>query len=371
MQIIKAGAMARSCIVGMVLLRGASGSLFKAVRSIAQRFCIRLAAVVAIALSFSVLVSAQDAQMSEAKSGKIMGTVMDVNGDAVTTATVVLGGPETTSPRTVVTTDNGFFKFDDVKPGVPYQVVISAEGFADWTSSAITIDPGEIKLFGAVQLALATQQTTVRVTSNSTEIATEQVKFEETQRVLGIIPNFYVSYEGDNTAPLTTKMKFKLALKVSHDPVTVAGVGFMAGIKQAANTPDYGQGAKAYAERFGATAADGFTDIMIGGAILPSLLHQDPRYFYQGTGTTRSRLRHAVLSPFICKRDDGRRQPNYSSVGGDLASAALSNLYYPQSSRGAGLVFSTFAIGTAERIVSTVAQEFLLGKFTYRGGYVN
>src|SRR5262249_38128322 len=102
----------------------------------------------------------------------------------------------------------------------------------------------------------------------------------------------------------------------------------------------------------------------IGGAILPSLLHQDPRYFYQGTGSTGSRVRHALLSPFICKGDNGRWQPNYSSVGGDLASTALSNTYYPQSNRGPGLVFGNFAIGTAERMVSDLAQEFLLRRLT-------
>ena len=351
----------------MIVLSGTSGSLFEVVHSTAQRFCIRLAAVVATALALSALASAQAAQMPEAQSGQIMGTATDVNGDAVTPATVVLACPETTDHRAVVTDDNGFFKFDNVKPGVPYQIVISAEGFADWMSSAITIDPGEIKMLGGVQLALATQQTTVRVTADPVQIGTEQVKLEETQRVLGIIPNFYVSYEGDNAAPLPTKMKFKLALKVSRDPATIAGIGFMAGIRQAMRYPDYGEGAKGYAERVGATAGPAFTDIMIGGAILPSLLRQDPRYFYRGTGTTGSRLRHAVLGPFICKGDNGRWQPNYSSVGGDLASAALSNLYYPQSNRGAGFVFSTFAIGTAERIVSTVTQEFLLSRFTHRG----
>jgi len=355
----------------MILLRGTRVSLAEAVPSFARLCSVRLAAVVAIALALSVRAPAQAAQMPETQLGQIMGTVVDVNGDAVTGAMVVLGDPEITNRRTVVTAGNGFFKFDNVKAGVPYQLVISAEGFGDWTSSAITINPGEIKILGAVELALATLKTTVRVTGNTVEIATEQVKFEETQRVFGIIPNFYVSYEGDDAAPLTTEMKFELAAKVSYDPVTVAGIGFMAGISQAEDTPDYGQGSKGYGERFGATAADGFTDIMIGGAILPSLLHQDPRYFYQGTGTTRSRLRHAVLAPFICKGDNGRWQPNYSSVGGDLASAGLSNLYYPQSNRGAGLVFSLFAINTSERIVATLAQEFVLGKFTHRGGHIN
>jgi hypothetical protein len=110
-------------------------------------------------------------------------------------------------------------------------------------------------------------------------------------------------------------MKFKLALKVSTDPVTAAGTLLVAAARQAGNSLNYGQGWGAYGQRFGATAADGLSDIMIGGAILPSLLHQDPRYFYQGTGTTSSRIRHAVFSPFVAKGDNGKWQPNYSSLG--------------------------------------------------------
>jgi hypothetical protein len=109
----------------------------------------------------------------------------------------------------------------------------------------------------------------------------------------------------------------------------------MAGARQAARTPDYVLGAKGYGQRFGAEAADGISDILIGGAILPSILHQDPRYYYQGTGTTRLRLGHALSSPFVCRGDNGRWQPNYSSMGGDLASSALMDTYYPQSNRGA------------------------------------
>jgi hypothetical protein len=195
------------------------------------------------------------------------------------------------------------------------------------------------------------------------EIATEQVKLEEQQRVFGIIPNFYVSYES-NPAPLTTKLKFQLAFKVSVDPITFIGAGFMAGIQQAADTPDYGQGAKGYGQRMGAVYADGLTDILVGGAILPSLLHQDPRYFYQGTGTSKSRAFHALSSPFICKGDNGQWQPNYSTIGGDLASAAIANAYYPESNRGAGMVLSNVLIGTSERMVSDLVQEFIVRKFT-------
>jgi hypothetical protein len=139
-------------------------------------------------------------------------------------------------------------------------------------------------------------------------------------------------------------------------------------VQQAGDTPDYGQGAQAFAKRFGANAADGLTDLMIGGAILPSLLHQDPRYFYQGTGTKKSRIRHAVLYPFVCRGDNGTSQPNFSSLGGDLASSAISNAYYPESNRGAKLVFTNFVISTGKRIAASLGQEFVLPKFTRRVG---
>jgi hypothetical protein len=103
---------------------------------------------------------------------------------------------------------------------------------------------------------------------------------------------------------------------------------------------------------------------MIGGAILPSLLHQDPRYFYQGTGTNKSRAKHALTSPFICKGDNGRWQANYSTIGGDLGSAAISNAYYPPSNRGVGLFLGNFLIGTGQRAAANLAQEFILHRVT-------
>ena len=331
------------------------------------RFCVCAATIVAMALTLAMRTEAQAVQSPETPLGQITGTVTDVKGDAVFGATVILRRSlESTDRRTVVTTENGFFRFDSVIPAVPYNITIIADGFAEWTAPGITLEPGQDKLLGGISLRIATQNTSMQVTYDPVEIATEQVKIEESQRILGIIPNYYISFDGQNAAPLTTKMKFDLALKVSHDPVTIAGVGLIAGLRQATNSPNYPQGAKGFGERFGATAADGFTDIMVGGAILPSLLHQDPRYFYQGTGPIRSRLRHAILSAFLAKGDDGKWQPNYSSVGGNLASAAMSNLYFPNSNRGAGLFLSQFALGTGERIGANVAQEFLLGKLTHR-----
>ncbi len=299
--------------------------------------------------------------------GSISGTVFDQNGDIIPGATAVLEVPVPGERRTAAANDNGFFEFDHLKPAAPYRVAINANGFIPWTSTTVTLKPGQFVSLTGIKLQIAGATTSVTVTSSTEQIAVEQVKIEEQQRVFGFIPNFYVAYDR-NAVPLTAKLKFELAYRVSIDPVTIAGVGFLAGINQAADTPNYVEGAKGYGQRFGAVAADGLSDILIGGAILPSLLHQDPRYFYQGTGTNKSRALHALSSPFICRGDNGRWEPNYSTVGGDLAAAALSNTYYPESNRGVGLVFSSFAISTGERMVSDVVQEFVLQRFTHTHG---
>jgi len=329
---------------------------------------IRLAIAVALTLTLPECLLGQNAK-PELKPGIIIGTAIDANGDPVANATVELKTRESDGMRAVTTPENGSFEFRDVHPGVPFEITIAAQDFADWISPIITLEPGEFKIVTGIQLEIRTEVTHVEVTYDPVQVATEQLRAEEHQRVLGIVPNFYVTYEKD-PAPLTSKMKFQLALKTATDPVTATGVVGFAAIRQAADSPNYGQGWGAYGKRLGATAADGFTDIMIGGAILPSLLHQDPRYFYQGTGTTGSRIRHAVFSPFITRSDSGKSMPNYSSLGGNLASAGISNLYFPKANRGVGLVFGNFAIGTAERIGASLAQEFIIGRFTKRSGHV-
>jgi hypothetical protein len=310
---------------------------------------------------------AEDIAAPDPQFGSIGGTVLDINGDLVPGALVTLQCPSPCENRTETANDSAAFDFRDLNFGVPYQVHVSVNGFEDWTAPAIVLTPDRsISYVTGIKLQIADPSTTVTVYASTAQIATEQVHLEEQQRILGFIPNFYVVYDSQNAVPLTTKLKFQLAMRVSVDPVTFAGVAFMSGVRQTARTPNYVLGAKGYGQRFGAEAADGFSDILIGGAILPSVLHQDPRYFYQGTGTTRSRLGHALANPFICKGDNGRWQPNYSSIGGDLASSALMNTYYPQSNRGAGMIFGQFAISTAERELSGVVQEFVLRKLTAR-----
>jgi hypothetical protein len=297
-------------------------------------------------------------------TGTISGTVLDVNGDLVPGATVVLKAGTSEGPRELTADDNASFKFDSVTPGIPYEVSIHLKGFSDWQSPTIVLEPSQFFFLQDIHLKMEVDATSITVYGSTNQIAEEQVRLAEQQRVLAFIPNYYVTYDSANTVPLTPKLKFKLAMKVSTDPVTILGVALMSGIDQAANTPDYVEGAKGFGQRFGANAAGEFSDILIGGAILPTLLHQDPRYFYQGTGGTRSRLAHAASAPFICRGDNGHRQINFSSIGGNMGATALSMTYYPDSNRSAGAVFATFGISSAERVVSAMAQEFLIPHLT-------
>jgi hypothetical protein len=214
-------------------------------------------------------------------------------------------------------------------------------------------------------LGIPTQVTEVRVGLSQEELADVQVKEQEKQRVFGVIPNFYVSYDS-NAAPLRPKHKFELAWKSASDPVTLVGVGVLAGIDQAGNRwGAYGQGAQGYAKRYGATYANVFAATFIGGAVMPSLLKQDPRYFYKGSGSRRSRILYAVASSVMCKGDNGHWQPNYSNVIGSFAGAGLEAVYLPANDRrGSGFVVSSALIRLGETSLAGVLQEFVFPKLT-------
>jgi hypothetical protein len=300
----------------------------------------------------------------EPRSASISGVVTDTDESIIPDATVTAEGSTEQDRRTATSTGDGSFVVNGLAPAMVYRVTVHAKGFLDWTSQPVTLRPGEQFDLSSVKMSVGIVETSVSAVSLE-ELAVEQVKQQEKQRVFGIFPNFYVSYD-PRFAPLSTKLKYKLALRSSVDVASIGAAGLLAGINQAsASAPTYKQGATGYAKRFGAAYGGGVTTIMFGGAILPSLLHQDPRYFYQGTGTKKSRAMHAIKAPFQAKSDrDGHWEFNYSSIGGDLISGAISNIYYPSRDRGPGLVFGGALIATGGRIANALAQEFILHRVT-------
>ena len=163
--------------------------------------------------------------------------MVDTSDDPIPGATVFLQGPAG-DRLTVVTKDDGAFVFDQATPEIAYQVTVTAEGFADWSSS-VTVEPGQDKTLSDVKLRILAVQRAVTVSYSSKEVAAQQLKAEEQQRVLRFIPNFYVTYE-PHPEPLTTRMKFHLAYKGLTHPVFFARTAAWAGVQQAAGNPRIG-----------------------------------------------------------------------------------------------------------------------------------
>jgi hypothetical protein len=294
--------------------------------------------------------------------GNIYGTVLDQSGAAVAGAQVTLLRDNQPLLQQAVSED-GQFVFSNVAPG-PFQLTIAASGFAQQTISDV-LQPGQNYAAAQISLRVAPTVTSVRVEPPQVEVAETQIKAEEQQRLFAVVPNFYVSYLPD-AAPLATKQKFELAWRTLVDPFTFTLNGAIAGIEQANNAfRGYGQGAAGYGKRFGASYGDLVSSTLIGSALLPSVLKQDPRYFYRGTGTIRFRLLYALANSVICKSDNKHWQPNYSYIAGSLTAGGISNLYYPKSDRNrVGFVFESTAIGIGETAVYNILQEFFLRKVT-------
>lgn len=191
------------------------------------------------------------------------------------------------------------------------------------------------------------------------EKSRQEVKEEERQRVLGIAPDFDLTYRHDAVS-LTSAQKIELAFRSSVDPFTFAAAFVTAGYHETFDEDtEFGWGAEGYFKRSGAAYLDTVDGAMIGSGFLPALLRQDPRYFRMGPGPTiRHRLLYAVAMTFVCKGDNGRWQPNFSNIGGNMIAGALSNFYYPSQEAGLGQTVGNGMIITTEGAAGAVFDEF-------------
>ncbi len=296
-------------------------------------------------------------------SASLAGTVRDPHGAIVPGVRVTLVEENNAVDRAVTADDKGAFTFADLPAG-SYQLKIDATGLEQSASTTLVLAAGERREVSVVGTRISTATTTVQVRATLNQVAQAQVQAEEKQRIVGLLPNYYTSYIW-NAVPMTPKLKFNLALRTTTDPVTFLVVAGVAGVEQAHKTfPGYGQGSEGYAKRYGASYADTVAARMLGSAIFPVILHQDPRYFYRGSGSTRSRLLYALVSTIVCRGDNGRLEPNYSHVLGSFAAAGLSNVYRVQQDRQASLTFRNGLIITGSGAVVNVLREFLSRKLT-------
>ena len=314
-----------------------------------------------------VLPDAPRVQQAAGSTGgaSVRGEVTDTDHASIPSAKVSLEQVDSRVLRTVDSDAAGGYRFDAVAPG-SYVVTIAAPGFAKWSiKQVLVVREADETVLPTVELGVEAIDTTVSAITIE-DLAEQQITAEVHQRILGVLPNFYVSYV-KNAAPLTRKQKFKLAAKVSTDPVTLFTTGVTAGIEQwQGDFSGYGNGFAGYSRRYGATYGDRLSSTFFGAAILPSLFHQDPRYFYKGTGPVVKRALYAIATTVICKGDNGRWQPNYSNVLGNLAAGLISSSYYPHSDQhSVQVTVDNTLVGVATGAFGTLFQEFMLKHLTH------
>jgi len=180
----------------------------------------------------------------------------------------------------------------------------------------------------------------------------DESRDEVPKRIFLIVPNFMTTNDQpENQEPLTPREKFNIAWHQFWDESAHYGNAIQAGISQAANgLPHYGQGWGAYGERYLAQEGDQFTGSMLIYGVLPTVLHEDPRYFRRGRGSAWSRIGYAMSRVVIARTDSGKPTFNACQMFGQLGQASLSLLYYPKEDRALRGVLSGWAINQGYNI---------------------
>ena len=303
------------------------------------------------------------AHLALCQQASITGTVVDATGASVAHVEIKLLLDGRAPDQTTHSSDDGEFSFSDVAPG-PYRLSFIVKGFAPQT---ITGDLRAAQTLDLPPTALAVDKliTEVIVTQTQAEIAEAQIKAEEKQRLIGIAPNFFVTYD-HNAVPLTVQQKAELTWKTLLDPYVFITNGIGAGIEQARNAnKGFGQGAQGYGKRYGADYADFVIALGFDKFVMPALFKQDPRYFYKGTGTRNSRFWYAVSRSVICQGDNKQAQFCYSSIISRFGTGFLSNYYYPHADRDTtAQVIEGGAISIGASAAVNLFEEFLARKIT-------
>ena len=297
------------------------------------------------------------------QQGSIRGTVVDSSGASVAAAQVNLSLDGRGPDQQTRSANSGEFSFQNVAPG-PFRLSFTATGFALKTITG-ELREGERLDVASTPLAIDTLTTEVTVAQDQTALAEAQIKVEEQQRLLGVFPNFFTSYDSD-AAPLNAKQKLELTARTWLDPSAFVINGIIAGVWQAQNThKGFGQGLRGYGKRYGASFADYGTGLLLEKVVTTTIFRQDPRYFYRGTGTTKSRVLYAISRTFVCRGDNKKDQFCYSSFVNRFGSGFVSNYYYPAVDRDkAGVILRNATMGIGFDALGNLFQEFWARKIT-------
>ena len=300
---------------------------------------------------------------SPVSSGEVNGAITDSNGDIVSGADVILTREGTGDARKTATVSDGRFHFGGVGAG-KFKINVTFKGFTPGSFAGV-LGAGEVFEVPALKLDMVSATDSVDVVASEEDLAQAEVKVQEHQRLAGIMPNFFVSYDW-HAAPLTPHQKFELSWRSVLDPANIGINAIIAGVQQSQNSiSGYGQGLAGYGKRFGNDSGVQLIGTALGGLVFPVIFHQDPRFFYKGTGTVKKRAMYAVAQAVMQRGDNGKWQPAYSGILGDFASGGISNLWLPKANRdGVATTFGEGFLAIGEDAIGNLVQEFVFRHIT-------
>jgi hypothetical protein len=289
---------------------------------------------------------------------RIKGVVSDIQGGLVPGAHIVMALTGSPANHEATADSAGFFSVGGLTAGT-YSVTISSPGLKTYVIHDLHLRPGEIYSLPEVSLPIARTSADVTVTLTTEELAETELHNELKQRVLGVLPNFYTSYQW-NAAPLTAKQKLKLTLRATTDPVFLGTTAITAGIQYARNDyPEYGSGPAGYWRRYGADYGDAVIGRFMGSVVFASVFHQDPRYFVMSNGSWERRSWHAISSTIIQRGDNRHWQPAYAHMFGSATTGLIASTYHPGSNPGK-LVLNNTILDLGNKAANNLIREFVL-----------
>ncbi len=239
-------------------------------------------------------------------------------------------------------------------PVLAGMLLMGAPALSQQRTDALPSAPSAVKAEQAQDAAQQTSKPTKELSADEKELRRK----EQSQRIAGVLPSFGSTSRMD-APPLTSGEKFHLMRKSAFDWAPFVTVALQAGVSQAQNNFEgYGQGAQGYGKRYGAAFADQVSSQFFSNYLYPALLKHDPRYFRLGEGSVGHRTWYSLKQEFVCHTDKGGRSFNWSNVLGAFSSGAISNIYYPEGDRGAGLTLSRGAFAVGFGSVGGLITEF-------------
>jgi hypothetical protein len=290
---------------------------------------------------------------------RIKGVVSDMQGGLVPGAHIVIACDDSATTQEATADSVGFFSISNLPAGT-YSVTISSPGLETYIVRDLHLKPGETYSMPEVSLPMARTAADITVTVTTEEMAEQELQNELHQRVLGVLPNFYTSYQWD-AAPLSPRQKLKLTIRAASDPVFLGTTAITAGISLARNDqPEYGAGAAGYWSRYGSAYGDAVIGRFMGSVVFSSVFHQDPRYFVMTNGSWERRAWHAVSSTFMQRNDKTRRfEPAYANLLGAATAGLIASTYHPGSSPGK-MVLDDTVLDLGNKAVNNLIREFVL-----------